>query len=229
MDKYGSSYELQYNGGLEIPTSSFKTMYKNLPLAHEEEGNRQFSLKTEPDISYTEFEHYISISSSNRDSTNYPLHYNYRINFDFPYKNVKKIELISAIFPNQPASSSGGDILNESHLIIDIEQFNYIEFPNNTGSNPCKGFAILPLNPATKTSGGFINPELGCVYHKSKIFKTPLASLDHISIKIRDYQGNLYDFGHPNGNTTKSHQNHFVFKITTEETNRKVLNQRNVF
>lgn len=231
-----SNYQVQYNQGLDIPTQStykqsnvFRNTESNYKQAYSVAGNQQLSLVQEPVQKYKLYSHYLSISSSNRDSTNYPLHYNYRINFDQPFKNVKQIELISAILPNQHSASSGSDILNESHFILDIDELNYIEFPNNAGSQALKGFAILPLKPSTKNSGGFINPELGCIYHQSKVFKTPLANLNHLSIKIRDNAGNLYDFGHPNGNTDKTHQNHFVFKITVEEVDRNVLNNRNVF
>lgn len=233
---YDPHYEVKYNQGIEIPrydiysqSSVIRNNDSNYKEAYSVTGNQQLSLVQEPVQKYKMYSHYLSISSSNRDSVNYPLHYDYRINFDQPFKNIKVIELISAIFPNQPASSSGGDILNESHLVLDIDELNYIEFPNNQGSQVLKGFSILPLKPPTKSSGGFINPELGCIYHKSKVFKTPLASLDHLTMKIRDSNGNLYDFGEPTGSTLKSHQNHLVFKITVEEVDRNVLNNRNVF
>lgn len=224
MNDFGSSYQIQYQQGRKVTPGSYTT-HVNFPLKQ----NPQLSLKAEPDTQYTTYQHYLSISSSNRDSTNYPLHYDYRINFDFPYRNIKEIELISAILPNQGASSSSGDILNESHLVLDIDELNYIEFPNNVGSSALKACAIIPLKAGTKASGGFINPELGCIYHQSKVYRTPLASLDHLTIKIRDNLGNLYDFGQPTGSTAKAYQNHFVFKITTEEVKQTALNHRNVF
>lgn len=227
------NYQIQYNQGMDIPRQGYSLnkgiIQSNYQNAHGPNANQQLSLVQEPVQKYKLFSHYLSISSSNRDSTNYPLHYDYRINFDQPFKNIKEIELISAIFPNQPAASSGGDILNESHFVLDIDELNYIEFPNNVGSQALKGFSILPLKPPTKNSGGFIIPELGCIYHKSKVFKTPLASLDHLTIKIRDNNGNLYDFGQTAGSTAKTHQNHFVFNITVEEVDRTSLNNRNVF
>lgn len=224
MNDFGSSYQIQYQQGGKVTPGRY-TVPANFPLRN----NQQLSLKAEPDTQYTTYQHYVSVSSSNRDATNYPLHYDYRINFDYPYRNIKEIELISAIIPNQGATSSSGDILNESHLILDIEELNYIEFPNNVGSSALKGCAILPLKAGTKTSGGFINPELGCIYHQSKVYRTPLASLDHFTIKIRDNLGNLYDFGQTAGSTAKAYQNHFVFKITTEEVKQTALNHRNVF
>lgn len=230
MNDYGSNYQIQYESGLNTASQGgFKTVQSNYPYVHSKTANQQLSVDIEPDMKYKQYEYYISISSNNRDSSNYPLHYDYRVNLDQPYKNIKKIELISAILPNQPAASSGVNILNESHLIIDIENLNYIEFPNNVGSASLKGFAILPLKPPTQSTGGFINPELGCIYHKSRVFKTPLANLDHFAIKIRDNSGELYDFGEPTGSTDKSYQNHLVFKVTVEEASRELLNQRNVY
>lgn len=217
-------YRLQYNPNSDIARPS--PMNGKSPQTSD---NRQLSLSSEPSIHYNNYEYYINISSNNRDSTNYPLHYDYRINFDFPYKNIKSIELISVILPNQTATSSGGNILNEPYFIIDIDELNYIEFPNNTSSKALKGFGIIPLKGPTQTVGGFINPELGCIYNTSKIYKTPLASLNYLTIKIRDINGDLYDFGQTNGSTLKQYQNSFVFKITTEEVSRKILNHRNVF
>lgn len=220
-----SDYVLKYNKErLDIASEKNYTIPENI---HEKVN--QLSIVAEPNVKYYEYDNYISISSSNRDNVNYPLHYDYRINFDYPYKNIRKIEMISAILPNQPASQSSGDILNESHLIIDIPGINYIEFPNNIGSKALGAFSILPLKPPTKSSGGFINPELGCIYHKAKVFKTPLASMDSITIRVRSNNGDLYDFGQPSGSTSKEFQNHFVFKITTEETKRTMINHRNVF
>lgn len=220
-----NNYDIKYVGDNFQPNSMNAQSSLQMNLSNQNSDN-QLSIKQEPNISYTEYESYVSISSSNRDSTNYPLHYNYRINLDFPYKNVKKIELISAILPNQAASSSGGNILNEPYLTVDIDELNFIEYPNNIGSSALKGFAILPLKPAT---GGFINPELNCVFHKSKVYKTPLGSLSNFSIKIRNSVGELYDFGVSGGSTDKEYQNHFVFKITIQEVDRTILNMRNVY
>jgi len=231
MNKYGSDYVMRFHDNNIKPEIS-KSFNRNLgSFPPENSGNidDHISVKNEKNITYNYFEEYISISSSNRDSVNYPRHYDYRINFDTPFKNVKKVELISAIFPNQGATSSSGDILNESHIILDIDNLNYIEFPNNTGSKPLKGFSILPIKTSTKSSGGFVIPELGCIYHKSKVFKTPLASLSFFNIKIRNSVGELYDFGEPSGSTAKEFQNHFVFKITIEDVSREMLHQRNIF
>ena len=85
MNEYGSTYELKYDNGLGFaPDPILKKEYNY-------QNGRQLSVLSEPQVYYDEYEHYINISSTNRDSVNYPLHYNYRINFDSPLKNVKKI------------------------------------------------------------------------------------------------------------------------------------------
>jgi hypothetical protein len=48
--------------------------------------------------------------------------------------------------------------------------------------------------------------------------KNPIASLDSITISIKDLNGNLFDFGTDSTPTpTKSLQNTFIFKFTTLE------------
>lgn len=165
------------------------------------------------------YEHYVCVNSGNRNSTNYPLHYNYRINFNEVYKNVKKIELIKSVIPNQGATVSSGDILNEPFLLIDIEEINYIQVPSS--GKTLEGFAVIPLAIPNKSTGGFINLDLGTSYQTSKVYKEPIASLTSITIKIKDLNGDLYDFGQPSGSTAKQFQNTFVFKITTQEFVRK--------
>lgn len=226
-----SPNEIKYKNDIYNPRSSTSEHSGSLNKAIRQ-SDQQLSLNIEPTINYTQYDSYINISSSNRDNVSYPLHYNYRIAFDTPYKNIKKIELISAIFPNQASSSSGSTILNEPFLIVDIDQLNYIDFPINNSTLSFKGFAILPLkapNVGTGGTGGFIQPDLGCIYHTSRVFKTPLASLTSMTVKIRDHTGNLYDFNQPNGSTNVAYQNHLVFKITTEEKDMSVINQRNIF
>lgn len=221
-------YILKYNNTGFTGNPSY-TMNENLNKVYSQDYNLPTSVINEPSVEYVTYDNYVSISSSNRDLANYPLHHSYRINLDAPFKNVKKIEMISAVLPNQPATVSGGDILNEPYLIIDVEEFNYLEFPNNIGSSALKGFSILPLKAPTKATGGFINPELGCIYHKSRVFKEPVGSVSSVTIRIRDHIGNLYDFGQSAGSSAKEYQNHFIFKITTEEVTRKKLGHRNVY
>src|SRR4029079_1802362 len=127
---------------------------------------------------------YLTVNSASR-GPEYPKHYDYRLNLKNVYKNVKQVELASAILPNQPAT-----ILDEPFLSIDIEELNYIDFSDTPTTH--KAFAVLPLKPPTKATGGFINPELGSIYHTALTFHKPLAKLSALTIKIRDMYGNLY-------------------------------------
>jgi hypothetical protein len=222
MDIYKT--ELRYTPKNLLPPDTFnkECNLDNLFIDKREEISKNIWATPDTDSHV----YYVNISSNNRDSTNYPLHYNYRINLDSQFKNVKSVELVSAIFPNQPAASSGGNILNEPFLIVDVEELNYIDFPDNVGSPALKGFGVIPLKVPTQTSGGFIIGELGCIYHTKKEFYGTLGSLSRFTIKIRDCNGNLYDFGSTGGSTSKSFQNFFVFKITTQEISQKYINPK---
>ncbi|HEY9701931.1 MAG TPA: hypothetical protein V6C58_05775 [Allocoleopsis sp.] len=219
---------LRYDSGnVETSDCGISSIQSNYPHVYSEQANRNISHNIEPNMKYTNRVQYVHVSSNDRDTVNYPKHYDYMIKFDTPFRNVKCVEMISAIVPNQPASSSGGDILNEPFLIVDIDELNFIEFPNS-GNSVNRGFAILPLKTPTKGSGGFINPELGCIYKTVRIFDTP-THISRMSIKIRDMNGNLYDFG-SSGSTSKTHQNSFVFKIVTEEVQKgNDMKYRNVY
>jgi len=214
--------QLRYNQGQEIASGTLRTMDANYQEAFSRSNNAHLSVLLEKDIKYTYFTHYLAISSASRDTTNYPLHYDFHLNLETVYKNVKNVELISAILPNAPVN-----ILDEPFLSIDIEELNHIDFsPTNVTH---KAFAVLPLKAPTKASGGFINPELGSIYHTTLIYHTPLAKLSSLSIKIRDMNGNLFTFGQPSGTTDKQYQSSFVFKITVEEVSRAPLNHRNIY
>lgn len=186
--------------------------------------NSQLSLHQEPGLSYEQRYSFLTIDSQDRDAINYPSVNNYSVHFAETYKNVTCIEMISATIPNQAAS---GSVLDEGYLIIDIPELNNMEFTKN-GQN--KGFTILPLkNPTSGPSGGFIVPELSCMFKTPLILKTPLASLSRITIKVKGRDGSLFNFGEPSGSMDKQFQNCFTFKITTSEKNRNSLQTRNVY
>ena len=185
-------------------------------------SDNPLSVIQEEDVTYENTSHFVFISSSYRDDVNYPLHYDYRVELQNEYKNVKSVEMISATIPNITG------ILDEPVVVFDIDELNFIDFPSKSG-NSHKGFTIIPLKSPNKTTDGFINPELSCTYRGVFEHKTPIASLNHLRIKIRDVDGNLYDFGAPAGSTAKKDQHSFVLKIVTQEKSRDNLNYRNVF
>ena len=181
-----------------------------------------FSVIKEKGIRYTRQEETVFVSSSSRDTSVYPLHYDYKINFDRPYKNVKRVEIVSVVLPNV----SG--ILDEPVVVFDINELNYIDFPSSSGYK--KVFAVLPIQSPNKATDGFIN--LTGINTKNSTtleYKTPVALLAGISVKIRDITGALYNFGAANGSVLKKEQHHFILKITTEEKTRESLQSRNVY
>jgi len=214
--------QLRYSNDPNVPIGVRGTVNPNYDEVFSKQNNAQLSVIQERNVKYVYFEEYLAINSNSRDPINYPKHYDYKLNLEKVYKNVKRVEMISAILPFQPP-----DILKEPFLSVDIEELNYITFSETPTAH--KAFAVLPLKPPTSTNDGFINPELGSIYHTALTFRTPLAKLSTLTIKIRDMSGNLYYFGQPNGTTDKAHQNSFVFRITVEETNRSSINQRNVY
>jgi hypothetical protein len=183
-------------------------------------NNVQLSVLQEPSIKYELFDHYLAVNSGSRDEV-YKLHYDYRLSLEKPYKNVRSVEMVSAILPNQPDT-----IDQQPFLSIDIDELNHIDFSSTKIAH--KAFAILPLKVPGKT-GGFIVPDLGAIYHTALTFRTPLAILGSLTIKIRDIYGQFFTFGRPEGTLEKEFQNSFVFKITVEDVSRTPLNQRNVY
>lgn len=162
----------------------------------------------------TKYPVYQHICSNDRDRIAYPDTNNFKITFQNRIKNVVEIELITAIIPNTAT------ILNEPHLVISIDELkSNINF-NSTNIQDC--FAILPLKKPNKDTDGFIIPELGQNNKLSMKFKTPLASLDQMTIGIKDMYGALYSFGSDPGPyvnlaNSKKVQVTFVFKITVVE------------
>jgi len=214
--------QIRYQTEPEVASGTLRTMNANYPEVFNGHNNSHASILQEKDPKYTSFVYYLAVSSASRDPTNYPLHYDFHVNLDTVYKNVKTVELISAILPNQPA-----EILDEPFLSIDIEELNHIDFASTNVNH--QAFAVLPLKASTKATGGFINPELGSIYHTTLTYHTPLAKLSSLGIKIRDMNGNLFDFGQPAGSMDKAYQTNLIFKIGVEEMSRAPLNHRNVF
>lgn len=151
--------------------------------------------------------HYIFIDSSYRETTNYPLHYDYKINLKDNYTNVISVEMISCTFPNST------DILDEPVLMFDIDELNFIKAHNTLGTNI---FSIVPLKGPNKTSGGYINPELASNHRALWCGKNKqISKLSSITVKIRDVSGELYDFGSPSGSSLKALQHSFILKLKT--------------
>lgn len=163
----------------------------------------------------TTYDHYIKISSGARDTTAYPLHYNYRINFETPFKNIKSIEMVSCVIPST-------DISTEPLIIFDIEELNYVQYPTqNRGVK--RIFASFPISEPNFPGHSFVNLKADT---SKLVYKTPLASLSSLTIKLYDVDYNFLTFGSANGSTLKSLQHSFLLKITVVESNNAALKQR---
>jgi hypothetical protein len=207
---------------LNIASSELATMDTNYPKAFSE--NKQLSVIQEPDIQYEETVYYLNVNSSDRDTINYPLQYDFALSLPKKYTNVKKVELISVIFPNTT------NIIQEPYLVLDINEINTMEF--TLQQNTHKGFSVCPLKNPNQGSGngGFILTELGCSYHISTDYKVP-KELSRLTVKVRDYTGALYTFGNSigSGSTAKNQQISFILRITCVDACRKPLNLRKTY
>lgn len=190
-------------------------MYKNL-------NDKSKPVLQKNTTEYEETVHYLTIESKSRNLTNYPQPSNYKISFEQTYRNVKSIELISATLPDQ------GNITDEPYLLLNIDEITNIDSSVDEIFNT---FAVLQLPPVI-TSGKFINIPMGlsCV-GTPKIFKTPLAKLDKISLSIRNYDNELFSFGDDTLGSppNKQYQNIFIFKIITKDKKRECANYSNVY
>lgn len=197
-----------YPRGITTNEANYEEAYQSIvPL----------SILQEPKPEYIGNAHFLHITSGARDISQ-PLHYDYYIKLQEIYKNVTKIEMISATFPNIIPN-----INTQPYLVFDINELNCIDFI--TGDNNHNGFAVLPIKPSTSS---FINPELGCMFH-TVYNPSPSIKLERLTIKIRDVSGNLYDFGAPAGSTDKLLQHSFMLKITTNDTSTTSLNTRQTY
>ncbi len=158
-------------------------------------------------MSFTEREHILVVESVNRVLSDYPNPQDYRIQLADSFRNVSKIELIGATIPDK------NNVLQEPYLILDIENVDNIKSNSSTSDS---AFSILQLNSPV-SSGNFINIENRCVHKMKKSFNPPLAKLERVGIKIKDLNGNLFNFGDDTIGSppNKNLQNVFIFRITT--------------
>ncbi len=179
----------------------------------------RLSIQQDPNVEYEEVNHYVTVSSKDRDIVKYPSESNYTITFNQEFKNIYSIELIQAIIPDK------SNVTSEPYLLLSVEEIDNVMV--STDRNVSEAFAILQLCPPT-TSGSFIQIDKRIHEHVVKYYKTPKATLSRMTVKITDCNGNVFDFG-GTSSLTKAFQNTFVFKIVCLEKKRSQLSHRNVF
>jgi hypothetical protein len=184
------------------------------------ENNKKLSLDYEPNIEYEETVSYLVVSSKDRDVSQHPNVNHYMIDFPREFKNIKSIELIQAILPDQ------NDIKLEPYILLKIEELEDVMVSNDR--NVSDAFAIIQIScPAI--DGGFINMDTKIHEKTVKYFKTPKASLSRMTVRVTDYAGALFDFGSATPGFSKEYQNTFVFKVITLDRKRVSLAHRSVF
>lgn len=154
-------------------------------------------------------ENFLVVTSNDRNVVANPKTGQYYIDLNNVFKRIKQIQLIHAILPKQ------GTILNQPYLLLTVNELSNSLYANDQHISSC--FQLLPiLTPVT--GGDYIHLDTRKNQESIVYFiPSPKESLKRITINIKDYQGNIFDFGEPNGDVTKTFQNTFIFKITTEK------------
>ena len=186
-----------------------------------QENNAQLSTKQEPNIEYENKELYLSVSSRDRNTSDYPNVNSYLVDLPYEIKNIYSIELLQAIIPDVDA------LANQPYLLLKIDELEDVMISNDR--NISDAFAILQLSPP---SYGFIQLDKRIHENTVKYYQTPKAVLSRMTINITNYEGTLIDFGAdllPNGKPNPILQNTFIFKVITQERNRNLIQHRNIF
>lgn len=164
---------------------------------------------------------YLHVDSTERNRDRYPNPAQYVFplvdsndDVDTPgerYRNIYEISLISATIPNQSA------VFDKPYLILQIDEIG--GHYDAAGTQCRKAFSKLLFdNPGGKfvrVDKGIGDPAIRVFYPK------PLASLDRLSISIRNPDGTLFNFGTdtvPPQAPNPDLQNSFTFQIVTKIT-----------
>ena len=117
------------------------------------------------------------------------------------------------------------DVTAEPYLLLKVNEFeNTMESNNKQIYN---SFAILQVCQPT-VPNSFLQIDKRIFENVTLNYRTPRASLSKITIQITNSEGSIFDFG-GSGATTKATQCLFVFKITTSDSNRTLINNRNLY
>ena len=173
-----------------------------------------------PEDKYEYNEHYIIIDSKDRDRSKFPNPNNYTIQFnngidgniEEQFKNIVSIQLVDAILPDAVTSAV-------PYLTLDIPELK----PSYAGSNNHLSNIFALLLPETKGTPfarcKFVSPVLNK-------FRTPLSSLNKLTIHMKNSDGEFYSFGTdaaPGSPAILSLQNQLIFKVVTREQDYKIL------
>lgn len=141
---------------------------------------------------------YISLDSRDRDRDAWPQTNRYRIPFvtgsDDPdirvtgdrLKNIYSISVLSCVVPNVPG------IMNSPYLLL---QFDEIEGTYDAPGIPTKN-AFTKLYFREAGTGNYLRLDKAVGDPSTRIYwPAPRASLDHLTVSFRNFDGTLFDFG----------------------------------
>lgn len=165
-------------------------------------------------------DYFITIDSRDRDRQAWPTSSQFEVKLEPPdnfsgatlsrnFKNIKSIELVSAIIPNQ------NNVLNEMYLYLTIPEIdgNFV----STNLEGQKAFAkLIPRN----TFGNFIHCFVDEVDRPRKVFKANGVRLDKLTINVKRWNGDLFTFGsdtNPPSHPNNSLQVALTLKVTIAE------------
>jgi hypothetical protein len=199
-----------------------KTQYdaNNFNNAYSSMFNEQLSITREPSVVYEKVNNYLTISSKQRDVTDYPNPNHYVIGLNDQFKNIHSIELLQAIIPAK------NNVDAEPYLLLKIDELE--DVMSSSDRHVSDSFAILQMAPPITTEG-FIQIDKRIHENTVKYFKVPKASLSKMTVTITDCNGVPFDFGSDSNPPLKALQNTFVFRIITMEKTRESLNHRNLY
>ena len=164
-------------------------------------------------------ENYLVVSSKDRDLSIYPKSCKFSLDLNEEYRNIKSIQLIQAIIPDK------NSVTSEPFLLLNINEIDSVMDSNNTQIN--KAFAMLQICQPT-VSGSFLHIDNRIHENVVIVYQTPKAKLSKFTVELTTCDGVLFEFG-GDSTTTKDYQCQFIFKITTIETDRNTIGQKNIY
>ena len=167
---------------------------------------------------------YITVNSLDRNRTEWPSSSYFRtslVNSLYRgHKNIHSIKLLSAVIPKT------NNVLDEPYLLLQLDE---IDGSYDAVTKPSQlAFTKIYFQPAL---GKFLRLDKGVGDPLTHIFwPTPKASLDDLTISIRKYNGEVFDFGEDNGPQPNPElQTSFTFEITSWTPDAKqIIGHRNI-
>ena len=140
-------------------------------------------------------EYFITIDSRDRDRATWPLSSHFEVKMEPPdgfkgaalqrkFRNVKCVELVSAVFPNT------NNVLDELYIYLTIPEIDGIYESTNLEGG--KAFAkLLPKH----VIGKFVHAYIDDYDKPRRVYKAQGVRLDRLTIQFKKWNGELFNFG----------------------------------